>query len=139
MMRHENLILVCKYRETILSSHQDEIENNTEVSITACQSEEADQCLIRHTLHCLSSCFSYEKVVIHTIDKDVIILLIGYLSDILRKNLNVLVYAKMVKSGVYHDIRTMIVALDHPTCVALPFFMHFLTETVSSFYSKGKM
>ena len=139
MMRHENLILVCKYRETILSSHQDEIENNTEVSITACQSEEADQCLIRHTLHCLSSCFSYEKVVIHTIDKDVIILLIGYLSDILRKNLNVLVYAKMVKSGVYHDIRTMIVALDHPTCVALPFFMHFLTVTVSSFYSKGKM
>ena len=136
MMRHENLILVCKYRETILSSHQDEIENNTEVSITACQSEEADQCLIRHTLHCLSSCFSYEKVVIHTIDKDVIILLIGYLSDILRKNLNVLVYAKMVKSG---DIRTMIVALDHPTCVALPFFMHFLTVTVSSFYSKGKM
>ena len=139
MMRHENLILVCKYRETILSSDQDEIENNTEVSITACQSEEADQRLIRHTLHCLSSCFSYEKVVIHTIDKDVIILLIGYLSDILRKNLNVLVYAKMVKSGVYHDIRTMVVALDHPTCIALPFFMHFLTVTVSSFYSKGKM
>ena len=138
MMRHENLILVCKCRETILSSHQDEIENNTEVSITACQSEEADQRLIRHTLHCLSSCFSYEKVVIHTIDKDVIIL-IGYLSDILRKNLNVLVYAKMVKSGVYHDIRTMIVALDHPICVALPFFMHFLTVTMSSFYSKGKM
>ena len=57
------------------------------------------------------------------------ILLIAYLSDILRKNLNVLVYAKMVKFGVYHDIRTMILALDHPRCVALPFFMHFLAVT----------
>ena len=70
---------------------------------------------------------------------DVIILLIAYLSDILRKNLNVLVYAKMVKSGVYHDIRTMIVALDHPTCVALPFFYAFPgCDTVCSFYAKGK-
>ena len=58
------------------------------------------------------------------------ILLIAYLSDILRENLNVLVYDKMVKSGVYHDIRTMILALDHPTCVALSG-----CNTVSSFYS----
>ena len=57
------------------------------------------------------------------------ILLIVYLSDILQKNLNVLVYAKMVKSGVYHNIRTMILTLDHPTCIALPFFMHFLAVT----------
>ena len=57
------------------------------------------------------------------------ILLIVYLSDILKKNLNVLVYAKMVKSPVYHNIRTMIYALDHPTCIALQFFMHFLAVT----------
>ena len=45
----------------------------------------------------------------------------------------------MVKSGVYHDIRTMILAVDHPTCVALPFFYAFSGgDTVSSFYSKGK-
>ena len=43
MMHHENQILVCTYRETILSLHQEEIENNTEVTITACQSEEDDQ------------------------------------------------------------------------------------------------
>ena len=36
MMHHENQILVCTYRETILSSYQDEIENNTEVLITLC-------------------------------------------------------------------------------------------------------
>ena len=27
---------------------------------------------------------------------------------------------------LYHDIRTTILALHHPTCVALPYFMHFL-------------
>ena len=128
-LHHKNQTLGCTYMETILPSHQDEIENNTKVSITACQSEEVDQQLIRHILHCLSSCFSYEKIITHAIDTDVMILLIAYLSDILREKLNVLVYDKMVKSGVYHDIRTMILALDHPTCVALPFFMHFLAVT----------
>ena len=88
MMHHENQIFICTHKETILSSHQDEIENNTAVSIIACQSEEANQQLIQ-TLHCLSSCFSYEKIVIHTIDTDVMILLVVYLSDIHRKNLNV--------------------------------------------------
>ena len=39
------------------------------------QSKEGDQWLIRYTLHCLSSCFSYEKIVIDTIDADVMILL----------------------------------------------------------------
>ena len=46
----------------------------------------------------------------------------------------------MVKSGVYHDIRTMILALDHSTCVALPCFIciFWLRHSVQSFYSKGK-
>ena len=122
-------ILVCPYRKTILSSHRDRIENNTEVSITACQSEEADQWLIWQTLHCLSSCFSYEKIVIHTIGRDVIILLRAYQSDIRRKNLNVLVDPKVVNPCVYHKIRTMILAVDHSTCVTLTFFMHFLVVT----------
>ena len=60
----------------------------TAVSIIAYQSEGANQRLIQ-TLHCLSSCFSYEKIVIHTIDTDVMTLLVAYLSDIHRKNLNV--------------------------------------------------
>ena len=42
---------------------------------TPLQSKEGDQWLILYTLHCLSSCFSYEKIVIDTIDADVMILL----------------------------------------------------------------
>ena len=67
------------YRKTYLSSHKDETENNSEVTITAYESKEADQRLDRHTLHCLSSSFSYDKFVMHTIDSDVM----AYLSDIL--------------------------------------------------------
>ena len=46
-MHHENQIFVCAQKETILSSHQDEIENNTAASIIACQSEEANQRIIQ--------------------------------------------------------------------------------------------
>ena len=110
---------------TVFSWHQEEIKNNIEVTITACQSEEADQQLICQALHCLSSCFSYEKIVIHTIETNVMILLIIYLSNIFGKCLNVLVYAKMVTSGIYHNIKVMILALDTP-------------HVQLFFYSKGK-
>ena len=74
--------------------------------------------------HCITypHCFSsFEKTLIHTIDIDVVILLIAYLSDILHKNSHFLANAKMEKSGIYHDMRSMILTLDHPTFVALPF------------------
>ena len=60
---------------------------------------------------------------------DAMILLVAYPTDILRKSLNTSGYAKMVKFGFCHGIRTMILALDHPKCIALPFFMHFLDAT----------
>ena len=114
-MHHDKQILVCTYKETILTSHQEIVENNTEVKIIDCQSEEADQRLVLHTLHCLSPCFSFEKIVINTIDTDVLILLIANLSSHLRKK------------------------LDHSICEALPFFYAFSgCDTVSSFFSKGK-
>ena len=83
MMHHKNQILVCTYQETISSSHQKQIEGNMEVTITSYQSKEADQQLIRNTLHFLSSCVLFYKVVIKTVDTGVMIPLIAYLSDIL--------------------------------------------------------
>ena len=83
IMYHKHQILVCTYQETISSSHQTQIEGNMKVTITVCQSKEADQQLIRNTLHFLSSCVLFYKVVIKTVDTGVMILLIAYLSDIL--------------------------------------------------------
>ena len=57
-----------------MSSYEEEIENDTEVKLTARQSDEADQRLIHHILHCLSSCFSCEKIVIHSTEADVFFL-----------------------------------------------------------------
>ena len=138
-MHHDKQILVCTYKETILTSHQEIVENNTEVKINECQSEEADQQLVRHTLHCLSLCFSFEKIVINTIDTDVLILFIANLSSYLRKKLRVLVYAKMVRSGIHHNLSAMILELDHSICEALPFLYAFSgCDTLSSFFSKEK-
>ena len=80
-MHRDKQILVCTHKETILTSHQEIVGNNTEVKITECQSEEADQRLVRHTLHFLSPCFSFEKIFINTTDTDVLILLIANLSS----------------------------------------------------------
>ena len=138
-MHHDKQILVCTYKETILTSHQEMVENITEVKITECQSKEADQRLVYHTLYYLSPCFSFEKIVINTIDTDVMIILIANLSSHLRKNLRVLVYAKMVRSGIHHNLIAMILELDHSICELLTFFYAFSgCDTVSSFFSKGK-
>ena len=135
----EKFISMHHDKETILTSHQEIVEINTEVKITECQSEEADQRLVRHTLHCLSPCFSFEEIVINTFDTDVLILLIANLSSHLRKNLRVLVYAEIVRSGIHHNLRAMILELDHSICEALSFFYAFSgCDTVSSFFSKEK-
>ena len=56
MMHHENQISVDTYKETILPSHQEQTEKNTEVSITVRQSEGAHQRLI------FTNCIVYPHV-----------------------------------------------------------------------------
>ena len=45
----------------------------------------------------------------------------------------------MVRSGIHHNLRALILELDHSICEALPFFYAFSRcDTVSNFFSKGK-
>ena len=45
----------------------------------------------------------------------------------------------MIRSGVYHDLRVMILELDHSICEDVPFFYEFSgCDTVSSIFSIGK-
>ena len=55
-------LLIVTFEDTVLCSPS-EVTRNTGISITKCQSEEADQRLVRHTLHCLSDYQSYQRVV----------------------------------------------------------------------------
>ena len=65
--------------------------------------------------------------------------MIANLLSHLRKNLRALVYPKMVRSGIHHNLRAIILELDHSIWKALPFSYAFSwCDTVSSFLSKGK-
>ena len=62
-------LITVSYKETAVCSPPSEpINISSFVSITRCQSEEADQRLVRHILHCLSYYERCERVVVCTID-----------------------------------------------------------------------
>ena len=71
--------MVATYTNKVLCSSAIETIDLQDVSITNCQSEEADQRLIRHTLHCISD--EYKNSVVRTVDTDVLILLISYVGQ----------------------------------------------------------
>ena len=102
-------------------------------------SEEADQKIARHALHCINE--NYAVVIIHSIDYDVLILLISYVAqqmdiDAFRTNL----FFKMVSSSnTWYDIISLVNEMGIDICKALPFFFAYTgCDTVSSFHSKGK-
>ena len=73
--------LVCSYKDTVLFYPCTEPISFSDITITDCTSEEADQRLIRHALHCVSTCYSYKIIAVRTVDTDVMILLISYISQ----------------------------------------------------------
>ena len=63
--------LVATYKDTVLCSTSIETLDSHDISITHCQSEEADQRLIHHTVHCISA--QYKKIFVRTVDTDILI------------------------------------------------------------------
>ena len=89
--------MVATYKDTVFCSTSIETPDSHDISITHCQSEEADQRLIQHTLHCISA--QCKKIVVRTIDTDVSILLMSYVSQLYDLCTDVNIYAHMVKSA----------------------------------------
>ena len=132
-------LLITTWRDTVICSSNLEPINHPDVTITKCQSEEADQRLIRHVLHCLDNYISYKRIVVHTIDTDVLILLVSYLSQLPEIPSDLDIYAYLINSKKYYNITEIIGFLGKDVCLALPFFYAFTgCDTVSSFYGKGK-
>ena len=76
-------------------------------------------------MHCVSG--QYKKIVVRTIDTDVLILLMSYVSQFYNLCTDVNIYAHMVNSACeYYDVINAIFDLGKETCNALPFFMHSL-------------
>ena len=70
--RDHNIDLVITKDDSIITNRDELI---AEVRINTCTSEEADARLVRHAINCVENKFS--RVVVRTVDTDVVILLIG--------------------------------------------------------------
>ena len=126
------MVATCK--DTVLCSTSIETLDSHDISITHCQSEEADQRLIRHTLHCISA--QYKKIVVYTVDTDILISLMPYVSQCYDLCTDVNIDAHMVNTACeYYDVISTLFDLGKETCNAFPFFYAFTgCDTVSSFF-----
>ena len=107
--------------------------------IRKCQSEEANQRVIHHTLHCIGQQI-YKQIVVQTIDTDFLILVISYLGGFISYDTSAVnVYAEMINSSIFYDIGKIIAFLGPDIFKALSFFCAFTRcNIVASFYGKGK-
>ena len=97
-----HLQLCVTYRNTIISTP--EMNNQSSFPIDS-TSEEADQKIVRHALHCINE--NYPVVIIHSIDYDVLILLISYVAqqmdiDAFRTSL---IFKMVSSSNTWYDCR----------------------------------
>ena len=105
--------------------------------ISSCTAEEADQKLVRHMLQCVKS--SFGKVVVRTVDTDVVISLLAYRHRGGNFSSNVFAWFGMGKNSSFYNINDISLKLGEDTCQALPFFHSFTgCDTVSSFFNHGK-
>ena len=61
-------LLIATWKDTILCSVDSEPVNHSDVSITKCQSEEADQRIIRHVLHIIGNYEYHRHGCLDTVD-----------------------------------------------------------------------
>ena len=121
--------MLCSTSIETLDSH--------DISITHGQSEEADQQLIQHTLHCISA--QYKKIVVCTVDTDVLILLMSNVYQFYDLCTDVNIYAHMVNSACEDYVISAIFDLGKETYNALPFLcIHWMLYCIK-FLFKGQM
>ena len=100
--------------------------------------EGADPRLIRHGINLSKQ--GYKNIVIHTVDSDVLLLLIAYANKMIENetefiNVN-------IRTGLHartYDVIQLRDMIGHHRSLALPFFHAFTgCDTTSSFYRYGK-
>ena len=125
--------LNATHKSSIISS------NAMDVTMLMSNSEEADQKIVRHALHCIDA--NCNLVVVKSIDHDVFILLIAYVA---KRSESVAIkcdiYFKLISSSpTWYNISNIVESHGKDVCEALPFFFAFTgCDNVSSFHGKGK-
>ena len=132
-------LLITTWKETVLCSFDAEPLHQSDISITKCQSEEADQRIVRHVLHAIDNYAQFKRIIVNTIDTDVLVLLISYVGRVEEMDPDMEIYAYLTSGKKYYNIVEISKSLGKEVCLALPFF-YCLTgcDTVSSLTGKGK-
>ena len=104
-----------------------------------CTHEEADTRIIVHLQHAVDT--GAQKILIRTVDTDVVVLLIGQLPTLLRSHPHIEVWVAfgMGKGFCHYNINAVCQHLGEDTARALPLFHAFTgSDTTSCFLEKGK-
>ena len=134
--------LVVTYKDSILSLPTSQSASLSSSSIGQCQSEEADQRVVRHAMQCFNDSSDYEEFLIRSGDTDVIILLAANLAPLIHNDTKKKVFFQMVStsSQKIFDVVAMIRGLGVDVSRGLPWFHAFTgCDIVSSFIGKGKI
>ena len=131
------LQLNVTYNDTVRSLP---VSVNSSAFPIASTSEEADQKIIRHTLHCIKSSYAYIEV--HSVDSDVLILLLTYVAAELEScdGRQISLYFKLITNDpTWYNVISIIDNFGIDVCKALSFFHAFIgCDVVSSFNGRGK-
>ena len=93
-------LLIASWKDTILCSVDPEPVEQSDISITKCQSEEADQRIIRHVLHTIYNYAQLKRIVVNTIDTDVLVLSISYVRRFEDMDIEIFAYLTSGKSSI---------------------------------------
>ena len=90
--------------------------------------EEADNCIVCHISDMISKCYS--KIVVHTVDSNVVVVLLGFMSEFMAANPSVEITVDFkTSSGSKHvSINSIYSNLGSNICSGLPFFHSFTGE-----------
>ena len=128
--------------KTLVVTTDDHIDTNnsilaSETIINSNTAEEADQKLVRHMIQCVQS--DMAKVVIRTVDSDVVIQLLAYRHRAGNFHSKVFVCFVAGKNTTFYNINDVSTTLGQKFCEALPFFTSLTgIDAVSSFFNHGK-
>ena len=94
-------IMIAAYRNTSLTSLSSCSELDTWTLVCPCETEKADQRLVGHTLNLINN--GCKNILIHTIDTDILVLLISYIRQVELNDIEI--HAYLINSDRYFNIK----------------------------------
>ena len=101
--------------------------------------EEADNCIVCHISDMISK--GHSKIVVHTVDSDVVVILLGFMSEFMTDNpiVEITVDFKTSSGSKHISINSIYSNLGSDICSGFPFFHSFTgADSTCSFFKQSK-